>query len=260
MANHPEKFKNVSHLVIDEVHERSVDTDILCFLCRRLLQTNDRIRLVLMSATLAAALYQSYFSVPEPPIKVGARRFPVDEVYIEDLAERFNLPAKVKQSVKRMQESCKQMKCQSTPAMQQMESLYTIVTHLAMVLASPGSSVLIFVPGMNDIVAIQEAIEQLYVAGVQFVCFPIHSDIPFEDQMEVFNDCEEGQVKIIIATNAAESSVTLPNVDHVICLGLCKQIVYNELSHRQMLLPTWISRASATQRAGRTGRLRPGTV
>lgn len=68
------------------------------------------------------------------------------------------------------------------------------------------------------------------------------------------------EVKIVIATNAAESSVTLPDVDNVICLGLCKQIVYNEASHRQMLLPTWISRASATQRAGRTGRVRPGTV
>jgi HrpA-like RNA helicase len=67
-------------------------------------------------------------------------------------------------------------------------------------------------------------------------------------------------VKIIVATNSAESSVTLPDVDHVVCLGLCKQIVYNEDSHRQMLLPTWISKASATQRAGRTGRLRPGTV
>jgi HrpA-like RNA helicase len=67
-------------------------------------------------------------------------------------------------------------------------------------------------------------------------------------------------LQIVIATNAAESSLTLPEVDNVICLGLCKQIVYNEASHRQMLTPTWISRASATQRAGRTGRVRPGTV
>lgn len=78
--------------------------------------------------------------------------------------------------------------------------------------------------------------------------------------MDVFEKSKENEVKVIIATNAAESSVTLPEVDNVICLGLCKQIAYNEMSHRQMLIPTWISRASATQRAGRTGRLRPGTV
>jgi len=129
-----------------------------------------------------------------------------------------------------------------------------------MVVGRPGSSVLIFVPGMNEIVAITEQVERLFMPGVRFTCFPIHSDIPFEDQMNVFEESAEDEVKIIIATNAAESSVTLPEVDHVICLGLCKQIIYNETSHRKMLMPTWISRASATQRAGRTGRLRPGTV
>jgi Helicase conserved C-terminal domain len=65
---------------------------------------------------------------------------------------------------------------------------------------------------------------------------------------------------LFLQTNAAESSVTLPSVDHVICLGLCRQITYNQASHRQMLTPTWISKASATQRAGRTGRVRPGSV
>eukprot|EP00957_Ditylum_brightwellii_P103459 7883547-Ditylum_brightwellii.AAC.1 len=74
--------------------------------------------------------------------------------------------------------------------------------------------------------------------------------------MTAFDSPEKGKVKIIIATNAAESSVTLPDVDHVICLGLCKQISYNPQSHRQILDSTWISRASATQRAGRTGRVR----
>ena len=76
--------------------------------------------------------------------------------------------------------------------------------------------------------------------------------------MSVFDAPKKGEVKVIIATNAAESSLTLPDVDHVVCLGLCKQIIYNSASHRQILVPTWISRASATQRAGRTGRLREG--
>ena len=96
--------------------------------------------------------------------------------------------------------------------------------------------------------------------GKKFTCLPIHSDIPFEDQILVFNRAASNEVKIVVATNAAESSVTLPDVDNVICLGLCKQILYNKASHRQMLASTWISRASATQRAGRTGRVRPGTV
>lgn len=260
LANSPERFNDVTYLIIDEVHERSVDTDILCLLCRRLLTTNPRIRLVLMSATLAAALYQEYFQVTEPVIKVGARRFPVEEVYLSDLSSRVTLPGKEVKNVKALSKECLEMRCSRPPSMSYMEKLYSVVAYLATVVGKPGSSVLIFVPGMNDIVAITELVEQLYVTGITFTCFPIHSDIPFEDQMLAFDAPNPDEVKIIIATNAAESSVTLPDVDHVICLGLCKQIVYNELSHRQMLLPTWISRASGTQRAGRTGRLRPGTV
>ena len=155
---------------------------------------------------------------------------------------------------------CTTMKCKVTPSPSFMELLYPLVAHVVMVVGKPGSSVLVFVPGMNEIVAMTEAIEQLFVQGVKYSCLPIHSDIPFEDQLDAFQQPAADEVIIIIATNAAESSVTLPAVDCVVCTGLCKQIIYNETSHRQMLTPTWISKASATQRAGRTGRLRPGTV
>tara|TARA_B110000305_G_C19253523_1_gene545938 strand:+ start:213 stop:611 length:399 start_codon:yes stop_codon:yes gene_type:complete len=96
--------------------------------------------------------------------------------------------------------------------------------------------------------------------GIKYVCMPIHSDIPFEEQMEAFKPAAHDEIKIVIATNAAESSVTLPDVDHVICTGLMKQIQYNQATHRQILASTWISRASSKQRAGRTGRVRPGSV
>lgn len=260
LANHPQRFDDVTYLIIDEVHERSVDTDLLCLLCRRLLTTNPRIRLVLMSATLAAAMFQEYFQCTEPVIKVGGRRFPVEEVYLNDLSKKVTLPGKESKIVDALLKECIDMKCRRTPAMSYMEKLFTVVANLATVVGKPGSSVLIFVSGLSDIVAIIDLVEQCYVAGVSFTTFPIHGDIPFEDQMDAFIPPRIDEVKIIIATNSAESSITLPDVDHVICLGLCKQIIYNETSHRQMLVPTWISRASATQRAGRTGRVRPGTV
>jgi len=260
LANHPGKFDSIGHLIIDEVHERSVDTDILCLLCRRLLQSNPKIRLILMSATLASTMYQEYFEISEPVIRVGARRFPVEEVYLDDLHKKVILPGKEKKNVAALLKESISMRCSRTPSMSYLEKVYSIVAHLATVVGQPGSAVLVFVPGMNDIVAITELVEQLYTPGITYSCFPIHSDIPFDDQMHVFDSAKPNEVKIVVATNAAESSVTLPDVDNVICLGLCKQIIYNETSHRQMLSPTWISKASATQRAGRTGRLRPGTV
>ena len=257
LANHPEKFNEMTHLVIDEVHERSVDTDLLCLLSRRLLQTNKTIRLVLMSATLATKMYRDYFSVINEPIHVGVRTFPITEYFIEDLSQ-FGLPSQETKAVSAIRKEIESKKCVTAPKSAEISNRFALTARLATIVGEPGSSVLIFVPGMGEIVSITECIESFHMTGIRYTCFPIHGDIPFEEQMNAFNDPEEDEVKVIIATNAAESSVTLPAVDHVICLGLCKQIIYNQATHRQMLTPAWISRASATQRAGRTGRVRPG--
>jgi HrpA-like RNA helicase len=175
LANHPERFNGLSHLIIDEIHERSVDTDILCLLCRRLLQQNDSIRLVLMSATLAAAMYQDYFGVPEPPIKVGAKRFPVAEVYLEDLPLR--LPKLMEKKRASLVEECRKLRRTQPPSASYMEKLYPLVAHVASVVGKPGSSVLIFVPGMNDIISLTEIIEDIHAPDVFFNCVPIHSDV-----------------------------------------------------------------------------------
>lgn len=177
LANHPEHFNRMSHLVIDEIHERSVDTDILCLLCRRLLETNPHIRLVLMSATLAAAMYQDYFGVPEPPIKVGAKRFPVEAVYLEGLAEKFKFPAQLKKKLRSLEQDCGKLQCKTTPSASYMEKVYAVVAHLATTVGKPGSSVLIFVPGMSDILSLTELIEEIQVANIVFQCIPIHSDV-----------------------------------------------------------------------------------
>ena len=211
-----------------------------------------------MSATLAAKLYQDYFDIAQPPIKVGARRFPIEEIFVEELPEKIRLPPKEIKAVRQIESECKKTKCITAPSNSTMENLYNLAARIAITVGEPGSSVLIFVPGMRDIEGISEIIEKTYCPGVTFTCIPVHSDIPFEDQMTVFDETDE--VKIIIATNAAESSLTIPDCDHVICTGLQKQITYNASSHRQMLSPCWISRASARQRSGRVGRVRPGTV
>jgi ATP-dependent RNA helicase DHX57 len=198
LANHPEKFEKCSHIIIDECHERSVDTDILCLLCRRLLQSNQRIRLVLMSATLAAKLYQEYFDLAQPPIKVGARRFPIQEVFVEDLPSTLHLSPKDKKAVRQIEAECRKTMCISPPSNSAMDSLYNLAAQIAISVGKPGKSVLIFVPGMNDIVAISELIEKTFVPGVTFTCIPVHSDVPFEDQLTIFEESDE--VKVIIAT------------------------------------------------------------
>lgn len=89
---------------------------------------------------------------------------------------------------------------------------------------------------------------------------PIHSTLDFEAQLAAFSPAPAGVTKVIAATNAAESSLTLPDVDFVIDLGIEKAVFWNHHHGSSELRQVWVSKASATQRAGRTGRVRPGRV
>ncbi|GFH53217.1 hypothetical protein CTEN210_09693 [Chaetoceros tenuissimus] len=259
LANNMETFNDVTHLVIDEVHERAIDSDVLCLLTKRLLQFNPRIRVILMSATVAADIYKEYFGVSQIPIFVGVRTYNINEYYLEDIANRFNFSKKEKKVLSTIKEKCDKSKCKHSPDMKYMECLYQLTLQLVLEVGKKGTSVLVFVPGMSDIVQITEAFDSI-VSKVHYKIIPIHSDIPFEDQMEVFDAASKEEVKVVLATNAAESSITLPDVNTVICFGLCKAISYNENSHRQILETQWISKANAKQRSGRTGRVREGSV
>ena len=260
IANHPDAFDDCTHLIIDEVHERSVETDVLCLLARRLLVSNPSIRLVLMSATVATNMYADYFGVSQNPIFVGRRCFSIQEFFIEDLANKFNFGSNEQNQIEAIRDKCLKTKCKIAPNSHYMQILHSLAVTIALAVGDDTSSVLIFVPGMADIMSITELIEETVCIGKKISCIPIHSDVPFEEQLIAFESPKEREIKIIIATNAAESSITLPDVDHVICTGLCKQIVYNSASHRQMLESSWISKANATQRSGRTGRVREGNV
>jgi HrpA-like RNA helicase len=83
-----------------------------------------------------------------------------------------------------------------------MSKLLSLVSSLVVSVAEMGSSVLIFVPGMNEIVGISELIEAMFVPGKRFTCIPVHSDIPFEDQMKVFERTDDDECRVIIATNS----------------------------------------------------------
>jgi HrpA-like RNA helicase len=256
-AHRPQTFADHTHLVIDEVHERSVDSDLLCMLARRLLEQHPQLKLILMSATVHTELYQQYFSSYDvgPSLFVGARRFPVRICHADDLME-LGLPQRMQGVLNALFRACVpgQLDVPSSVAQHQ----HTLACWLTRLVAKEGSAVLIFVSGLADIEALMEKFEE--ANAERYRCLPIHSDIPFEEQLAVFNPAAPGEVKVVIATNAAESSITLPDVDHVICFGTHKQVRYNERHHQTQLINTWISKASATQRAGRTGRVRPGNA
>mmetsp|Transcript_4342 Transcript_4342/g.10499 ORF Transcript_4342/g.10499 Transcript_4342/m.10499 type:complete len:1328 (+) Transcript_4342:191-4174(+) len=280
LAHHASSFDGHTHLVIDEVHERSIDTDILCLLVRRLVRSHPTIRIVLMSATIAAEQFQSYFAqdgAPPPPILfVGVRRFPITLMYPTDPALSALLPPRSRRNLEVLERQTQRGGVNAKPSRDLATKQHEIAVPLCQALGGAGSSVLIFVAGMADIEAFAEKFELINAwppsvrRNRRYLVIPVHSDVPHDEQLALLGggggaDCaplEQGEVevRVIVATNAAESSVTLPNVDVVICLGQHKHISYDQKTHRQKLELDWISRASAVQRAGRTGRVRPGCV
>jgi HrpA-like RNA helicase len=127
----------------------------------------------------------------------------------------------------------------------------------------PGTCILVFVAGFNEIEAMLEALEQPGVipAGLKDLTdvFPLHSMIDLDQQLEVFKS-DSVRCKVIVATNIAESSVTVPDVSAVVDFGRHKEIVYDDRRGMSCLRAQWVSRASAKQRTGRTGRVREGVV
>lgn len=300
LAHKPDAMKNHTHIIIDEVHERSVDGDVVCLLVRRLLERFPHIKVILMSATIHTDLYKTYFSVgdsdemssfavdpnkqhnilEEPgPVDgsrdmahclfVGSRRFPLDIRYLDTLDEYIRDSPGICLITNRLIQACaggmrrgglssdKNIHNSTVGSIQFIKDQHTLAVQLISKVANLGSSLLVFVSGMSDIL---ELTEKLGHASGHYNVIAIHSEIPFEEQEIAFLPTSNHEIKIILATNAAESSITLPDVDVIICLGMHKAISYNLERHHSVLSNTWVSKASATQRAGRTGRVRPGRV
>lgn len=277
-----------SHIILDEVHERSEDSELLCTIVKKLSekatsQSSKFPKLLVMSATLDSGLFSRYFSTlqssPVPVLHVGAQRFPVEMVYIEDLLRlcdetrdphRGNVESFLKECLPKKSKASA-MKPDVRPG------LYATVLVGIRALCRPGDSVLIFLPGSSEILEMIDWIERhsenplrshYSDSNGQLRNFSLgrthavalHSMIPLEEQEESLQPPPADCIKIIVSTNLAESSVTIPHVKTVIDAGLQRSVSYDP--HREVvsLKRNWCSQASARQRCGRVGRVCPGTV
>lgn len=201
---------------------------------------------------------------------VGAKRFPLQINYIEDIMADSTmkaLPMMVKKASNVILETCDRIaksRQLTAPSDSMIKAQYTMIVELIRAKVPLGTGVLIFVSGIAEITELQLKLE----GNDTYRVIVIHGDIPFEEQQLAFIPAGPDEIKIVIATNAAESSITLPDVDTVICMGTHKTVQYDNTQHeesnnranRASLVKCWISKASATQRAGRTARTRPGTA
>ncbi|KAF5937832.1 hypothetical protein HYC85_025338 [Camellia sinensis] len=260
----------VSHLLVDEIHERGMNEDFLLIILRDLLPRRPDLRLILMSATINAELFSKYFG-NAPTIHIPGLTFPVAELFLEDVLEKTRYSIKSEfdnfrgsSRRRRQQESKKDPMTELVSSfflMGDEERSLEVESTIEHICRREGDgAILVFLTGWDDISKLLEKIKanSLLRDPSKFLVLPLHGSMPTINQREIFDRPPANVRKIVLATNIAESSITIDDVIYVIDCGKAKETSYDALNKLACLLPSWISKASAHQRRGRAGRVQPG--
>ncbi|XVE96278.1 hypothetical protein REPUB_Repub02eG0207300 [Reevesia pubescens] len=281
-------LNGVSHLLVDEIHERGIHEDFLLIILRDLLPRRPDLRLILMSATINADLFSKYFG-NAPTIHIPGLTFPVAELFLEDVLQKthYNIKSEFDNfqgnSRRRKEQDLKKdnltamfedvdieshYKNYSASTRRSLEAWSGSQIDLGLVEAAiehicrheGDGAILVFLTGWDDISKLLDKIKVNSFLGDlgKFLVLPLHGSMPTINQREIFDRSPPNKRKIVLATNIAESSITIDDVVYVIDCGKAKETSYDALNKLACLLASWISKASAHQRRGRAGRVQPG--
>uniref|UniRef100_A0A8K9XUW3 ATP-dependent RNA helicase TDRD9 n=1 Tax=Oncorhynchus mykiss TaxID=8022 RepID=A0A8K9XUW3_ONCMY len=251
-----------SHIFIDEVHERTEELDFLLLVVRKLLHSNSRyIKVILMSATINCREFAEYFGTPirsqmNPAyvFEVEGAPYAIEEFYLEDLCSL--IPYRVRGGAPNDPYITVEMYNVAVSLIQSFDELEAKDQREGGLSLPDRGSVLVFLPGLGEIHYMQEALSKLVRKRLQV--YPLHSSVTLEEQNGVFLVPVPGYRKIILSTNIAESSVTVPDVKYVIDFCLARHMVCDKETHYQSLRLTWASKTNCNQRRGRAGRVSMG--
>ncbi|KAI0002050.1 P-loop containing nucleoside triphosphate hydrolase protein [Russula vinacea] len=292
-------FDEITHIIIDEVHERSIESDFLLIVVKALLMQRPDLRVVLMSATVDSQKISSYFG-DCPVVHVPGRTFPVDIKYLEDVVELTqwsitetspyakrlfprgkntqewsedtvgtNLsdhddeaaPKDVKLGTRYSPKTVSTINLldeRSIPYDLIMRLLEFVCFKPAYAKYSP--AILVFLPGIAEIRRLNDLLSEhaSFGSGFGFVIYLLHSSISSENQAAVFEVPPPGIRKIVLATNIAETGITIPDITCVIDSGKHKEMRFDEKRQFSRLVETYVAKSNAIQRRGRSGRVQEG--
>eukprot|EP01033_Poteriospumella_lacustris_P016553 gene16553-11841_t len=306
----PAFWSSVSHIIVDEIHERNVETDFLLTILKQELPRYPHLRLILMSATMQEQIFQNYFHQC-PIIYVPGRTFPVTPHYPRDMEELLRQVHGLKQVTKYQTKllppvnhpppgrsggggkgasssssasrhagaSSSAPDATTMPLVtpffdaEVMADLITAIMQRYRVPTAPppgsstgaaaaagvtenrGQAILCFLSGIQAIEKLHKALKFRLPPPGSSATAPIlcvlHGTMAPEQQRQAFRRTQPGQWKIVLATNIAETSITVDDVTHVIDTGLVKEQRYHAVSGLSILEEVFIARCNATQRAGR---------
>ncbi|CAG8500842.1 2296_t:CDS:2 [Diversispora eburnea] len=311
-----DSLEGISHIIVDEVHERDMETDFMLVILKQLLQERKKnnqplVKLVLMSATIDTGIFSEYFGEFSPSgkcpiVEVPGKIFPVKQHFLDDIIKdlkKIYLPSDIpqlnqKETIKyverefkyvpepELSESSESTAIEFTTSndnndienkidnslidieKEDAEIPYSLI---ALVIAhiirtTNDGAILVFLSGLDDINYVNRFLTTPpYPLGIDFTdetrfkLHILHSSLPSLSQQEVFDPLPNPTMrKIILATNIAETSITIKDVVYVIDSGKVKENRYDQSRRMTSLTTTWISTSNARQRSGRAGRVREG--
>ncbi|XP_077295221.1 ATP-dependent DNA/RNA helicase DHX36-like [Arctopsyche grandis] len=234
-----------THLIIDEAHERSADSDAVITLSKRAMSMNPDLKLIVMSATLDTDLFSRYLGNC-PILNVPGLTHPVKSYFLEDMPKEVSLYLRNAWRASNFEDS--------QPILNPNE-VVTVIKWVHRV--KDDGAILVFLPGWGEIKKVKDILEN-NIRSSECAIFPIHSKLSNEDQQKIFSHLPPGIRKIILATNIAETSITINDVSYVIDTGIQKE---NKIINDQglsSLVSDWVSKANVKQRMGRAGRVKSG--
>lgn len=285
-----QKLKSVSHIIIDEVHERDLLCDFLMVVVKDLVALRPDLRVIVMSATLNAEKFSQYFNNC-PHINIPGFTFPVKQHFLEDViqltkyrpdpeptqrhkSKRYPKWKKYMMEEEEQEEWNMKAWARNLPTDQYSPNTISALTQIDtkkinldlvmellrhIVNKMEDGAVLVFVPGWKEISDLNKLLlEDSRINSRDLRIVPLHSLMPTVNQRDIFERPPAGIRKIVIATNIAETSITIDDIVYVIDCGFVKVKDFNPEKGLQTLESFPVSRANAQQRKGRAGRVQAG--
>lgn len=294
-------LSSITHIILDEVHERDLQSDFLIAIIKDILMQRSDLKVILMSATLNAETFSSYFNDCSM-FHVPGFTFPVSEYYLEEVLQMTNYKptndmwkaydkiysssrsyrgrntsdssSDKKQYIADLERLKRSLETTCSPDLVEavccMDAyLQTSIDHSLIISTIKHimlnfsrrnrGAILVFLPGWDDIKKVNILLnEDRFFQPDQYLIIPLHSMMPTAQQKKVFDRPPSNITKIVLATNIAETSITIDDVVYVIDCGKIKIKGFDHERNLSTLLASWETKANAKQRSGRAGRVQEG--